>query len=87
MLTLPTTATNSQTMSVWKKVLLWSHLLLACMLAGMRPRIFLTSNDATRRAGVSLGKRVLICGAGPIGLVNLLTAKAMGASEARISTS
>ena len=32
-----------------------------------------------RRAGVSLGKRVLICGAGPIGLVNLLTAKAMGA--------
>jgi len=36
---------------------------------------------ACRRAGVSLGKRVLICGAGPIGLVNLLTAKAMGASE------
>ena len=36
---------------------------------------------------MSLGKRVLICGAGPIGLVNLLTAKAMGASEARISTS
>ena len=34
-----------------------------------------------RRAGVSLGKRVLICGAGPIGLVNLLTARAMGASE------
>ena len=34
-----------------------------------------------RRAGVSLGKKVLICGAGPIGLVNLLTAKAMGASE------
>jgi len=36
---------------------------------------------ACRRAGVSLGKKVLICGAGPIGLVNLLTAKAMGASE------
>ena len=34
-----------------------------------------------RRAGVSLGKKVLICGAGPIGLVNLLTARAMGASE------
>jgi len=36
---------------------------------------------ACRRAGVSLGKKVLICGAGPIGLVNLLTAQAMGASE------
>ena len=34
-----------------------------------------------RRAGVALGKKVLICGAGPIGLVNVLTAKAMGASE------
>merc|ERR1712037_400781 len=32
-------------------------------------------------AGVSLGKKVLICGAWPIGLVNLLTARAMGASE------
>ena len=30
---------------------------------------------------MELGKKVLICGAGPIGLVNLLTAKAMGASE------
>lgn len=36
---------------------------------------------ACRRAGVSLGKKVLICGAGPIGLVNLLTARAMGAAE------
>jgi len=36
---------------------------------------------ACRRAGVALGKTVLICGAGPIGLVNLLTATAMGASE------
>lgn len=36
---------------------------------------------ACRRAGVSLGKKVLICGAGPIGLVNVLTAKAMGASD------
>jgi len=36
---------------------------------------------ACRRAGVSLGKKVLVCGAGPIGLVNLLTAKAMGASK------
>jgi len=40
---------------------------------------------ACRRAGVSLGKRVLICGAGPIGLVNLLTAQAMGASEVVIT--
>ncbi|XP_038139810.1 sorbitol dehydrogenase [Cyprinodon tularosa] len=35
---------------------------------------------ACRRAGVSLGSTVLICGAGPIGLVSLLVAKAMGAS-------
>jgi len=34
---------------------------------------------ACRRAGVKLGSRVLVCGAGPIGLVNLLTARAMGA--------
>ena len=40
---------------------------------------------ACQRAGVSLGKKVLICGAGPIGLVNLLTAKAMGASEVVIT--
>lgn len=36
---------------------------------------------ACRRAGVTLGSRVLVCGAGPIGLVSMLTAKAMGASE------
>lgn len=36
---------------------------------------------ACRRAGVTLGSKVLICGAGPIGLVNLLTAKACGASQ------
>ncbi len=36
---------------------------------------------ACRRAGVALGKTVLVCGAGPIGLVNMLTAFAMGASE------
>jgi len=35
---------------------------------------------ACRRAQVSIGHKVLICGAGPIGLVNLLTAKAMGAA-------
>jgi len=40
---------------------------------------------ACRRAGVRLGSRVLICGAGPIGLVNLLTARAMGASEVVIT--
>lgn len=36
---------------------------------------------ACRRAGVTLGSTVLICGAGPIGLVCLLTAKAMGATK------
>ncbi|XP_059164914.1 sorbitol dehydrogenase-like [Physella acuta] len=35
---------------------------------------------ACNRAGLSLGNTVLICGAGPIGLVNILTAKAKGAS-------
>jgi len=36
---------------------------------------------ACRRAGVTVGQNVLICGAGPIGLVSLLTAKAMGAAN------
>lgn len=36
---------------------------------------------ACRRAGVCIGQKVLICGAGPIGLVCLLTARAMGASS------
>ncbi|XP_026234723.1 sorbitol dehydrogenase [Anabas testudineus] len=36
---------------------------------------------ACRRAGVTLGSTVLICGAGPIGLVSLIVAKAMGASQ------
>ena len=36
---------------------------------------------ACQRAGVRLGSRVLVCGAGPIGLVCMLTAKASGASE------
>jgi len=36
---------------------------------------------ACRRAGITIGQTVLICGAGPIGLVNLLTAKAMGAGK------
>ncbi|XP_076056952.1 sorbitol dehydrogenase-like isoform X2 [Oratosquilla oratoria] len=36
---------------------------------------------ACRRAGVKLGSVVLICGAGPIGLVSMLVAKAMGASK------
>lgn len=35
---------------------------------------------AVRQASVSLGSKVLITGAGPIGLVNLLVAKAAGAS-------
>lgn len=36
---------------------------------------------ACRRAGVGLGTTVLICGAGPIGLVSLIVAKSMGASK------
>ena len=36
---------------------------------------------ACQRADIKMGKTVLVCGAGPIGLSNLLTAKAMGASE------
>ncbi|XP_037390192.1 sorbitol dehydrogenase isoform X3 [Pygocentrus nattereri] len=40
---------------------------------------------ACRRAGITLGSLVLICGAGPIGLVSLLVAKAMGASQVVIS--
>ncbi len=40
---------------------------------------------ACRRAGVGLGSSVLILGAGPIGLVTLLTAKSMGASNIMIT--
>ncbi|MEE6509438.1 hypothetical protein FKM82_026032 [Ascaphus truei] len=40
---------------------------------------------ACRRAGVTLGSKVFICGAGPIGLVSLLVAKMMGASQVVIS--
>lgn len=40
---------------------------------------------ACRRAGVTIGSTVLICGAGPIGLVCLLVAKAMGASQVVIT--
>ncbi|XP_063139178.1 sorbitol dehydrogenase isoform X2 [Rattus norvegicus] len=36
---------------------------------------------ACRRGSVSLGNKVLVCGAGPIGIVTLLVAKAMGASQ------
>jgi len=36
---------------------------------------------ACKRAGVTVGDEMLICGAGPIGLVTLLTAKAMGAER------
>ncbi|XP_060604806.1 sorbitol dehydrogenase-like, partial [Ruditapes philippinarum] len=37
--------------------------------------------EPCNRGGVTLGSKVLICGAGPIGLVNLLTAKACGAAQ------
>ncbi|GBN21965.1 Sorbitol dehydrogenase [Araneus ventricosus] len=40
---------------------------------------------ACRRSQVTAGKSVLICGAGPIGLVNLLTCKAMGATRVCIT--
>ncbi|XP_066557361.1 sorbitol dehydrogenase [Amia ocellicauda] len=40
---------------------------------------------ACRRAGVTLGSTMFICGAGPIGLVCLLVAKAMGASQVVMS--
>lgn len=40
---------------------------------------------ACKRAGVDVESRVLILGAGPIGLVTLLTAKAMGASKIMIT--
>ncbi|XP_053969351.1 sorbitol dehydrogenase-like [Anastrepha ludens] len=36
---------------------------------------------ACRRAGVGLGSKVLVLGAGPIGLVTLLSAQAMGAEQ------
>jgi len=37
--------------------------------------------QACRRAGVTLGSTVLVCGAGPIGLVSLLVARSMGAGK------
>lgn len=40
---------------------------------------------ACRRGNVNVGSEVLILGAGPIGLVTLLTAKAMGASKVIIT--
>lgn len=40
---------------------------------------------ACQRAGVKLGSKVLVCGAGPIGLLCMLTAKACGASEVLIT--
>lgn len=40
---------------------------------------------ACRRGNVGLGSSVLILGAGPIGLVTLLTAKAMGAANIMIT--
>jgi L-iditol 2-dehydrogenase len=40
---------------------------------------------ACRRGGVGLGSTILITGAGPIGLVTLITAKAMGAAKVLIT--
>ena len=36
---------------------------------------------ACRRGKVELGKTVLICGSGPIGLISMMTSKAFGATE------
>lgn len=40
---------------------------------------------ACKRAGIGIGSKVLILGAGPIGLVSLLVAKAIGASKVVIT--
>lgn len=40
---------------------------------------------ACRRAGVTIGHQVFVCGAGPIGLLCMLTARAMGASSICVS--
>ncbi|RWS28433.1 sorbitol dehydrogenase-like protein [Leptotrombidium deliense] len=40
---------------------------------------------ACKRAGVTVGSDVLVCGAGPIGLVTMLTAKAFGARKVCIT--
>lgn len=40
---------------------------------------------ACRRAGVTVGSVVLVLGAGPIGLVTLLAAKAFGASKVLVT--
>lgn len=40
---------------------------------------------ACRRAGLTGGHNVLVLGAGPIGLVTMLSAKAMGASKVLIT--
>ena len=40
---------------------------------------------ACRRGGVALGSQVMVLGSGPIGLVNLVTAKAMGATKVLIT--
>ena len=36
---------------------------------------------AARRAGVTLGSKVLVTGAGPIGLVSMMAARSMGATD------
>ena len=36
---------------------------------------------ACRKGKVELGKTVLVCGSGAIGLINMMTAKAFGATE------
>ena len=40
---------------------------------------------ACKRGDVRYGKTVLVCGAGPIGLLNMMVAKALGATEVVIT--
>ena len=40
---------------------------------------------ACKRAGVTVGDKVLVCGAGPIGLVCMMVAKAHGAAFVTIT--
>lgn len=40
---------------------------------------------ACKRAGVTVGKKVLVSGAGPIGLLTMMSARAYGASAVAIT--
>jgi L-iditol 2-dehydrogenase len=69
-------------MSVFPKIRLPDHVSLE---EGALLEPLSVGVQACRRAGVTLGSTVLICGAGPIGLVNILVAKSMGAGKIIVS--